>query len=167
MKCLHSYRMDYSFLSKNLISLTCDGEAVMVEKYNGVAVLKKSFTSTVVWHGAKCANHRLELSEFDAVKKVAGINRFKSFNKLYIVYHAMESQLTAKLLEVKLLKVCWIASSFRSVKTVWTSYEALVHHFQKASEDSKRDETEKSMFDGLLRKISDKNFLLDLELMAV
>ena len=59
-----------------------------------------------------------------------------------------------------------MASSFRCVSAVWTSYEALVQHFKEASNDPSRDSKDKSTFSGLLNKITETNFILDLGLMA-
>lgn len=176
LNCLHGNGITDSFLSKNLTSITCDGAATMIGKNKGVGALFSSkFPSIIVWH---CANHRLELSVSDVVKAVSGVDRFKSFiDKLYVVYHASpknscELRACANLLEAQLVKIGrvlstrWVASSFRSVSAVWTSYEALVSHFEGASKDPTRDSKEKSMFEGLLKKITDTNFILDLGLMA-
>jgi hypothetical protein len=75
------------FLTENLVSLTCDGAAVMFASRGGVSKLfKDKFPSIIVWH---YANHRLKLSVQDTIKDVAGTNRFRSFlDKLYVVYHA-------------------------------------------------------------------------------
>lgn len=176
INCLHSNGITDTFLSKNLKSLTCDGAATMIGKNKGVgALFCVKFPSVIVWH---CANHRLELSVSDVVKSVSGVDRFKSFiDKLYVVYHASpknswELRTCASLLETELLKIGrvlstrWVASSFRSVSAVWRSYEALVHHFKEASNDPTRDSKEKSTFEGLLKKITETNFILDLGLMA-
>lgn len=176
MNCLRSNGISDVFLSNNLTSLTCDGAATMIGKHKGVATLfREKFPSVIVWH---CANHRLELSVSDVIKSVSGVNRFKSFiDKLYVVYHASpknsrELRSCATLLDTEILKIGrvlstrWVASSFRSVSAVWTSYEALVQHFKEASNDPSRDSKDKSTFSGLLNKITETNFILDLGLMA-
>lgn len=98
------------------------------------ALFVKNFPSVVIWHWIK---HRLELSMFDEVNIVTGIYRFKAFiDKLYVVYRASpkgskELQISAKLLDVELvqmrriLSIRWVASSVRSVKAIWTFYEAI------------------------------------------
>jgi hypothetical protein len=83
---LESLGMTEELLTENLVSLTCDGVAVMFGFRGGVSKLFKDKFPSVVWH---CANHRLELSAHDTIKDAAGTNRFKSFlDKLYAVYHA-------------------------------------------------------------------------------
>ena len=92
-----------------MISVACDGAAAMLRRKSGLKkLLTEKFPSVIFWH---CANHRLELSVGDTVKKVLGVNRFKSFlDKLFVLYHASpknsrELQLCAKLSEVQLLKI--------------------------------------------------------------
>uniref|UniRef100_A0A1B6JQK6 Uncharacterized protein n=1 Tax=Homalodisca liturata TaxID=320908 RepID=A0A1B6JQK6_9HEMI len=128
--------------------------------------------------GTVQTTHRLELSVSDVIKSVSGVSRFKSFiDKLYVIYHASpknsrELRNCANLLQAEILKIGrvlstrWVASSFRSVSAVWESYEALVQHFKEASNDTTRDNKERSTFSGLLNKITDTNFILDLGLMA-
>ena len=166
--------MTDSFLNSHLVSLTSDGAAVMLGKNNSVgALFEEKFPSLIVWH---CSNHRLELSVTDKVRSLSEINTFKAFiDKLYVVYHvpknSRELQICANLLNAQLLKVGrilstrWVASSFRSVSAVFESYEVLVNHFDEARQDVTQDKKDKSMYDGLLRKITDANFILDLGLM--
>jgi hypothetical protein len=66
-----------NFFSSYLVSVACDGAAVISGRKSGVAeLLKDEFPSVIVW---RCANHRLELSVADTVTAVAGINRFTAF----------------------------------------------------------------------------------------
>ena len=75
LKCLHSHGMTKDYLKKYLVSLACDGAAVMLGCKSGVKkLLSERFPSIIVWH---CANQRLELAVGDAVKKTSGINRFQ------------------------------------------------------------------------------------------
>jgi hypothetical protein len=151
------------FLTENLVSLTCDGAAVMFGSHGGVSKLfKDKFPSIIVWH---CANHRLELSVHDTIKNLAGTNRLKSFlDKLYVVYHASpknarELQSCTTMLDMQVLTVGrvlgtqWVASSFCSVMAVWQDYRALVLHFEEAKNDKNRDKKERCPYEGLLRKI--------------
>ena len=173
---LLSYGMTEEYLRNNLICVACDGAAVMVGRKSGLKkLMSEQFPSVIFWH---CANHRLELAVADTVKEVSGINRFKAFiDKLYALYHASpknsrELQICANLLEVQLLKVGrilstrWVASSFRSVSAVWENYEALVEHFDQAKQDTSRDQKERCMYQGLQRKITSTEFVLDLALMC-
>ena len=175
-KCLHSHGMTEDYLKKYLVSLACDGVAVMLGCKSGVKkLLSVRFFSIIVWH---CANHRLELAVGDAVKKTSGINRFKSFiDKLYVIYHASpknsrELHLCAELLGAELLKIGrilstrWVSSSLRTALAVWNNFKSLVHHFEKAMHDPTIDKKDKCTYDGLKRKITSTEFLLDLGLMC-
>jgi hypothetical protein len=84
---LESLGTTEELLTENLVSLTCNGAAVMFVSRGGVSKLfKDKFPSIILCH---CANHRLELSVHDTIRDVAGTNRFKSFlDRLYVVYHA-------------------------------------------------------------------------------
>ena len=168
--------MTEDYFKRYLVSLACDGAAVMLGCKSGVKkLLSERFPSIIVWH---CANHRLELAVGDAVKKTLGINRFKLFmDKLYVIYHASpknsrELHLCAQLLGAELLKIGrilsteWVSSSWRTVWAVWNNFESLVHHFEEAMHDSTRDKNDKCTYDGLKRKITSTEFLLDLGLMC-
>jgi hypothetical protein len=173
---LQSIGMTEEYLNDYLVSVACDGAAVTFGSRGGVKkLLKEKFLSIIVWH---CANHRLELAIHDAVKTISGINRFKSFtDKLYVPYHASpknsrELQACANSLETQLLKIGrilsthWVASSFHSVSAVWHDYEALMCHFTNAKDDCSRDNKNRSMYEGLLKKITTVEFVLDLGLMC-
>jgi hypothetical protein len=176
LQSLDLYGMTEEYLKKYLVSVACDGAAVMLGSKNGVKkLLTEKFPSIIVWH---CTNHRLELSVSDVVKKISGINRFKSFiDKLYVLYHASpknnrELHLCAESLGVEVLKIGrvlstrWVASSFRSVSAVWNNYESLVRHFEEAMNDPTRDKNDKCTYSGLKNKITSTAFLLDLALMC-
>jgi hypothetical protein len=96
---------------------------------------------------------------------------------LYVLYHASpknsgELQACSNSLEMQLLKIgrilstCWVASSFCSVSAVWQDYEALVCYFTNAKDDCSRDKKDRSMYEGLLKKITTVEFVLDLGLMC-
>lgn len=168
--------MSEDYLREFLLSVTCDGAAVLFGAHNGVRrLMQDKFPGVIFWH---CANHRLELSVSDTVNKVAGVNRFKNFmDKLYVTYHASpknarELQQCAATVEVQFFKIGrilstrWVASSFRTVSAVWKDYEALVRHFQEAKEDKRRSKTDRCLYEGLLRKITSFEFVLDLGLMC-
>jgi hypothetical protein len=173
---LQSIGITEEYLNDYLDSVACDGAAVMCGSRGGVKkLLKEKFPSIIVWH---CANHTLELAVHDAVKTVSGINRFRSLiDKLYVLYHASpknsrEIQASANSLKMKLLKsggivsTRWVASSFHSVSAVWQEYEALVRHCTNAKDDCSRDKTDRNTYEGLLKKITTVEFVLDLGLMC-
>ncbi|UYV79362.1 hypothetical protein LAZ67_17002309 [Cordylochernes scorpioides] len=58
----------------------------------------------------------------------------------------------------RILGVRWISSSFRTIKTVWESYESLHHHFKSSTYLD-------STYQGLLRRLESPEFILDLGLM--
>jgi hypothetical protein len=89
---IESLRFTEGFLKENLVLLTYDGAAVMLGSRGGVAKLfKDRFSAIVIWH---CASHRLELSVYDAIQQVSGINRFKSFwtNCMLCTVHLQKMQ---------------------------------------------------------------------------
>jgi hypothetical protein len=59
-----------------------------------------------------------------------------------------------------------LSSSFRSVSVVWQDYEALVSHFTNVKDDCSGDKKDRSMYEGLLKKITTVEFVLDLGLMC-
>ncbi|KAJ8893726.1 hypothetical protein PR048_006326 [Dryococelus australis] len=89
----------------------------------------------------------------------------------YTIYHAspknaIELKVCAQSFETQILKVGWVASSYNTVAAVWQNYEAMVLHFEKAKEDRTRDKKDCAMYEGLLRKISSTEFILNLGLMC-
>lgn len=59
-----------------------------------------------------------------------------------------------------------MASSFRTVRAVWTSLEALVQHFKNACCDETRSTKERKMYRGLLDRVQSPEFICDLGLMC-
>jgi hypothetical protein len=96
------------YLSENIVSVVCNGAAVMPGNHYGVnRLMKEKFPSDNV---GQCVNRRLELPISDAVHTVSGINRFNYFTANYILYNAStennrELHACAKLLERKLLVI--------------------------------------------------------------
>lgn len=178
LNCLESIGFSNEFLKENLISIATDGAAVMMGKKKGVVTLmKQRFPQVLIWH---CANHRLELSVGDVIKRdfPSHVNHFRSFlDKLYSLYHqspknARELKQHAELLEIEILKIGrilgtrWVASSFRSVSAVWKNFKALVAHFTAAKDDKSRESTDRAMYEGLLNCITKVDFILDLAIMC-
>ena len=175
LSCLSKYGFNDVYLKQNLISFTSDGASVMLGKKSGVAQrLIAKYPDIIVWH---CLNHRLELSVGDAVSEVVGVNYFRAFmDKLYALYsqspkNMRELEEHAKDVGEQVLKIGrvlntrWVASSFRTVSSVWKNYVHLCGHFETSSKDSTRLETEQAVFQGLWKRISSKQFLLDLAIM--
>ncbi len=81
----------------------------------------------------------------DAVDEVNSVNHFKTFvQKLYSLYSVSNknerelanaaAEVGSQLLRIgRILDVRWVASSFRTVRAVWTSLDSLVQHFKNAS----------------------------------
>jgi len=63
------------------------------------------------------------------------------------------------------LSVRWVASSFRTVRSVWLSYEALHLHFTRKSSDPLTESREKARFAGLAKKLESGTFIKNLGLM--
>lgn len=170
LETLHMHGLHEEYLKKNWIAIATDGANVMVGKHSGVvARLKRKYPRLFAWH---CLNHRLELSVGDAIKDVRGINHFKSFmDKLYSLYsqspkncRALQDtchELGLKFAKVgRILGIRWVASSFRTIKAVWESYESLWHHFKTFA-----DLDSGSTYQGLKKRFESPGFVLDLGLM--
>ena len=175
IKSLAKYGFDDFYLTQNLLAFTSDGASVMLGKNNGVGTrIAKKYPNTILWH---CLNHRLELSVSDAIKKVNAINHLKIFfDKLYSLYsrspknqrelNECSSAVHEQVKKIgRLLDTRWVASSYRTVKAVWCSYESLCKHFETASQDLHRHSTERAMFNGMGKRIQSPEFLIDLGLM--
>ena len=121
----------HDFLKENLIAIDIDGAAAMKRiKKGDITLMKNDFPQILTWH---CANHRLELSVGDEIKKKyfpSQVNHLKSFlDKLYALYHqspkkARDLKQQAEELELEILKIdrilgtgC-VASSFRTLSAV-------------------------------------------------
>ncbi|MGH0134297.1 UNVERIFIED_CONTAM: hypothetical protein FKN15_027080 [Acipenser sinensis] len=104
------------------------------QKSGVVKRISDMYPNIIVWH---CLNHRLELAVADSVSETTGMNHFHSFvDKLYSVYsrsalNQQELRNCAKELDAvlrkigRVLDVRWVSSSFRTVSTVWESFEVL------------------------------------------
>ena len=66
----------------------------------------------------------------------------------------------------KIFTVLRAASSFRAVSAFWHSFPALAQHFQTASNDKTRQNTEKATFHGVISKLCKTNLVKNLALMA-
>ena len=175
LSCLNNHGFDDSYLKQNFIAFASDGASVMLGVKSGVAtILKGYYPNIIIWH---CLNHRLELAVGDSVREVHGINNFQVFmDKLYSVYSRSPlnqkelsecaSQLEQHICKIgRVLGTRWVASSFRTVSAVWLNYEALCLHFEKAMKDKTRSGSDRKTYEGLLKKLSSEQFLLDLALM--
>lgn len=175
MTCLHSNGLTADILHDCWLGLAVDGASVMLGRKGGVYTkLKQQFPKLIGWH---CFNHRLELSVNDAIRACTEVNHFKIFmQKLYTLYSASPKnrrglervavEVGVALLKIgRVLDVRWVASSFRTVKAVWTSYPALYGHFSQAATDASLDSKDRAQFKGLAGKLSSSSFLLNLGLM--
>ncbi|KAJ8405555.1 hypothetical protein AAFF_G00315350 [Aldrovandia affinis] len=175
LNCLDTTGFTEEWLQKNWVSFVSDGASVMLGKNSGVATrLKASYPNLFTWH---CMNHRLEPAVSDAVDEVQAVNHFKVFiEKIYNLY-SQSNKNSRELLEAaqemgsqvlkigRVLSTRWVTSSFRSVKAVWRSYEALNRHFENAAGDQRRNSKERQTYRGLAHRMQSKEFLCDLGLM--
>ena len=175
LTCLTNAGFTEEWLHENWVTFVSDGAIVMLGKKSGVATrLTSRFPKLFVWH---CMNHRLELAVSDAVDEVNSVNHFKTFiQKLYSVYSMSNknerelknaaAEVGSQLLRIgRILDVRWVASSFRTVRAVWTSLGALVQHFKNACCDETRSTKDRQMYRGLLDRVQSPEFICDLGLM--
>lgn len=173
--CLSGHGLTVEHLKDHWVGFGCDGASVMMGSKAGVAVrLKSQFPLLISWH---CFNHRLELAVGDAVKCCTEINHFKSFMDLLYSTYSMSPKLQRELTECageldvqlnrigRVLDVRWSASSCRTVRAVWRSYEALHGHFSSKVQDADLDSKDKAKFSGMVRKMENGNFIQNLGLM--
>ena len=175
LNCMESYGFNNHYLSQHLIGFASDGASVMLGRNSGVGTqVAIKYPNIILWH---CLNHRLELSVFDTIKRLNYINHFKKFfDKLYTLYsrspknqrelRECSSSVCEQVTKIgRMLDTMWVASSFRTVKAVWSSYQSLCKHFDNASQDPERSSTERATFNGMLKRIRSPEFLVDLGLM--
>ncbi|XP_065675728.1 E3 SUMO-protein ligase KIAA1586-like [Hydra vulgaris] len=108
-ECLHSYGMKDEYLKHYLVSVACDGTAVILGCKSGVfKLITEKLLTVIVWY---CANYRLDLSVGNTIREISSINRFKSFlDKLRRVScfpkkNRRELRLCEELLDIQLLKI--------------------------------------------------------------
>ena len=172
LTCLKASGFTEEYLQNNWVSLVSDGASVMLGKNSGVAKrLTELYPRIFTWH---CMNHRLELSVNDAFADVSATNHFRAFlDSLYALYsqspkNMLELSNISKDLEVQLLRIGrimdirWVASSFRTIRAVWTSFPSLHCHFTSALEKS--GSTGQKMR-GLAIKLASHEFVCELGLM--
>jgi Domain of unknown function (DUF4371) len=174
--CLTSHKLTTTVLKERLICFASDGASVMLGRSTGVAQqMLDKYPNIVTWH---CANHRLELAVHDAVSDVGAINHFKIFlDQLYCLYssspknkyelEAAAESVGAQFKRIgRLLDTRWVASSFRTVNAVLTSYKGLHQHFSCAVSDTARDSRDKAKYRGLINIFTSCNFVLNTGIMA-
>ena len=125
----------------------------MFGSHSGVAKkVQQAFPNVILWH---CFNHRLELAVGDAIAEISGINHFKIlFDTLYHIYHSSGKnkqeleeccqELSAQFYTVgRVLDNRRVASSFHTIKAIWSLYYPLYCHLINGSEDTSRNPSEK------------------------
>jgi len=146
----------------------------MLGKSSGVGTrLKAKFPNVVLWH---CLNHRLELAVGDSIKAVDGFYHIQAlFDKIYCCYSysaklQRELQEIATKLEIEIKKigkvfdVRWVASSRRAVNALVHNYAAVYQHFKQLSESKLLRAHDRTMYKGIIRKMSTVQFVEDLVL---
>ncbi|XP_078511111.1 E3 SUMO-protein ligase KIAA1586-like [Lissotriton helveticus] len=169
----HPVDISEDFLSKCLVSVTCDGESVICGRESGVVKLlqEKVAPNIVVWY---CSAHRLELIVNEVMKEIEATNSFKNFiDKLYFLFNtslknSWHLQECAEALHIQLSKIGkvidtnWVSSSCRTVEAVWNAYPSLYKHFITAAGDTSRDSTTRNMYTALSRELSSVQFIANL-----
>jgi len=172
LQTLKSSGFSMDWLQQNFIGFISDGASVLLGKKNGVAArLKATFPDLFTLH---CMNHRLELAVGDTVEEISGVANFTGFvGAVYTVY-SMSPKNVAELSEIcselgiqmriigRVFDVRWVASSLRTVKAIWMSYEALYKHFSSAAIDVDRLPKMKAKYRGLKATLQSTNFVLNL-----
>jgi hypothetical protein len=175
MDCLTSHGFTEEYLQQNWIAFACDGASVMLGRKAGVAQkLLRQFTHLFIWH---CLNHRLELAVADSVESMDAVNHVKCFlDTIYSLYSQSPKnqreltrvceQLGHQCLSIgRVLGVRWVASSYRTIRALWNSFEALCKHFESSSVDMARDSRDRAKFKGLLVRLRSPQFVCDLALL--
>ena len=175
LKTLEDSGFPETYLQANWIAFACDGASVMLGTQTGVATrLAGKFPRLFIWH---CLNHRLELTVADSVKGINPINHLQAFiDKLYTLYNQsskncrelreVAAELDSRVLKIgRILDVRWVASSLRTVKAVWDSYEALHRHYEASAVEANRDGYTRRKYKGLALRLETTNILLDLGLL--
>jgi hypothetical protein len=175
MEILTKCGFTLDWLTANLIAFVSDGASVLLGKKNGVAAkLKEKFPNILTLH---CMSHRLELAVGDSAKEVKGVDNFIKFVSTLHSIYSMSPKNVKELADIcieldvemrkigRVFDVRWVASSLRTVKAIWTSYEALYAHFASAANDETRLDKIRAKFRGLRNKLRSKNFVLNLAIL--
>ncbi|XP_066570663.1 E3 SUMO-protein ligase KIAA1586-like [Amia ocellicauda] len=126
--------------------------ATQITKYVANEMQSKIVSSIIA---SSSMNHRLEL-HYLSFSRCSYPGQL-TFVAIYTAGHFTKAH--------RVLDVRWVASSFRTVRAVWTSLGALVQHFKNACSDERRSNNEKQMYRGLLDRVQSPEFLCDLGLM--
>ncbi|KAK3910136.1 E3 SUMO-protein ligase KIAA1586 [Frankliniella fusca] len=148
----------------------------MLGKLSGVGVrLKAKFPLNMIWH---CLNHRLELSVDDTLKDMNAVNSFKKLmDKMYKHFsqstknlqelESVAAELCTQLLRIGRILGCrWVASSFQTIKSVWTAHRpSFVYFNTEADELESRDSVQRATMRGIAKRLQSTQFVLDLGLL--
>ena len=175
LACLAKHGLTTDVLKNRWLAITTDGCSTMLGRKAGLhTLLRKEFPRLISWH---CAAHRLELAVADGLKAVTSTNHFKIFlEKLHNVFsmspkNQRELQDLSSDLESQMLKIGgiftirWVASSLRTVKAIWNSYNVLQAFFKKATDDTSRSSKERETFRSLYTHLTSEYFVTNLGLM--
>ncbi|XP_065650267.1 E3 SUMO-protein ligase KIAA1586-like [Hydra vulgaris] len=144
---LHDFGFDNNFLLRNWVSFACDDASNMLGKKAGVAqLLLNQFPNLILWH---CSNHRLDASP-------------KNKKEMETVAMALSVKLNSI---GRILGTRWVSSSARSVMAVWNNYAALYQYFHGSSLDLRRMGGDRAQYAGLINKLCDINFILNMGIM--
>ena len=173
LRALHKAGFDDAYLRANLLGVCSDGASVMLGCKSGVLTqIKEMFPNVFLWH---CMCHRIELAIGKAVASVTQVNHVKSMlDKLYSIYsqspkaqrelQECAGAVGSELQKVgRVLGVRWVASSYRSLLAVWTSYGALYAH--STASESAKSKKHKSTYAGIASALESREFLHSLVVM--
>ncbi|GBL81469.1 E3 SUMO-protein ligase KIAA1586 [Araneus ventricosus] len=171
LNCLNQNGFFDDYLQENLVAFA----SVMLGTQSGVAQkLTEKYPNIILWH---CMKHRIELAVSDSVDDLGAVNHFQFVkDKLYTLYSKSPKnqrklaecsrELDLQLNKIgRILGTRWIARSFKSITAVWYGYQVLHFHFNKVKDDKSRTSTERSMYNGLIKRLTSIQFLSDLAIM--
>lgn len=160
----HGFTEDYC--KSYLVGVCTDGAATMVGKQSGVLTrLKTLYPDVVTWH---CMCHRIKLAVSYAVKEINAVNHVKIFmDKLYSIYSTSPkaqrdlekcaAELNTELRKTgRVLSTRWAASSYHTLKAVWSNFAPLHKFF---SDESTAASSKKSMHKGVADTLASYEFL--------
>ncbi|KAF4529208.1 hypothetical protein B566_EDAN011454 [Ephemera danica] len=139
-----------------------------------ISHISREMRQKIVIH---CMNHRIELAINDAIKHINAIDTLiEIVNSIYSFYSMspkntseirdISSELHSQFLKIgKVFDVRWVASSKRTVKSLWVSFKSLVTHFERICADQTRSNLVRAKCKGVVKKLSSPEFVSNLGVM--
>jgi hypothetical protein len=164
---LSSVGIDESVMGKKLVSLGCDGAAVMVGTKGGVGTLLKGIQPSMIT--VHCLAHRLELAYRDAVKKCSLYNSMITLLMgLYYLYHnsplqrnCLKSAFTAlkqkPTMPTRVGGTRWVGHLLSAIENYQKAKEAIAYHLESLKDDKSFKGDARAKATGYLRLMKRKD----------